>query len=95
MHIIVIGAGVVGISTAYYLVRAGHRVSLIERHPEPAREASFANGGQLSYRYVAPLAAPDVPAKLPGWLLAARRKSGLSAQTTLRPSYATALAGAV
>lgn len=71
MHIIVIGAGVVGISTAYYLVRAGHRVSLIERHPEPAREASFANGGQLSYRYVAPLAAPDVPAKLPGWLLAA------------------------
>lgn len=68
MQIIVVGAGVVGLTSAYYLNRAGHQVMVVDRHPEVAAGASFGNGGQLSYSYVAPLAGPGVLPKLPGWL---------------------------
>lgn len=47
-HVIVIGAGITGVTTAYALLRAGHAVSVLERHPYAALETSFANGGQLS-----------------------------------------------
>jgi len=47
-HIAVIGAGITGITTAYALLNRGHQVTVIERHPYPAMETSFANGGQLS-----------------------------------------------
>ncbi|WP_256216325.1 D-amino acid dehydrogenase [Paraburkholderia caballeronis] len=70
MQICILGGGVIGVTTAWYLARDGHRVTLVERHPEVARETSRANGGQLSYRYVAPLADPSVLPKLPHWLLA-------------------------
>lgn len=69
MHVLVIGAGVVGVNTAYLLLKQGLQVSMVDRHSQPAQEASYANGCQLSYNYVAPLASPDVFADLPKWLL--------------------------
>lgn len=69
MHVCVLGGGVIGVTTAYRLARAGMRVTLVERHSRAGAETSFANGGQLSYSYVAPLAGPSVPAHLPEWLL--------------------------
>ncbi|WP_431281420.1 D-amino acid dehydrogenase [Humitalea sp. 24SJ18S-53] len=69
MDVLVLGAGVTGLCAGYALARDGHAVTIVERNPEAAREASFANGGQLSYSYVAPLAGPGVIPKIPGWLL--------------------------
>ncbi|MFK7699032.1 D-amino acid dehydrogenase [Pseudomonas caspiana] len=71
MQVIVIGAGVVGLTSAWYLASQGVQVTLVDRHQEVAQETSFANGGQLSYSYVAPLADPSVISKLPQWLLRA------------------------
>ena len=68
MRVCVLGGGVIGVTTAYALVRDGHEVTLVERHADVARETSHANGGQLSYSYVAPLADPSVLPKLPQWL---------------------------
>jgi len=68
MHVIVLGAGVIGLTTAWYLRADGHQVTVIERNDDVANETSFANGGQLSYSYVAPLAGPGVLSKLPNWL---------------------------
>ena len=67
-EIAVIGGGVVGLATAAALVEAGHAVSLVERRAGVGLEASFANGGQLSYRYVAPLADARVPREVLGWI---------------------------
>ncbi|WP_276204938.1 D-amino acid dehydrogenase [Pseudomonas syringae] len=64
-----IGAGVVGLTSAWYLAQQGVQVTLVDRHADVAQETSFANGGQLSYSYVAPLADPGVIGKLPQWLL--------------------------
>lgn len=69
MRICVLGGGVVGVATAYYLSRDGHEVTVVERGAGPALETSYANGGQLSYSYVAPLADPSVIPKLPSWLI--------------------------
>ena len=68
-HCLVIGGGVVGLTTAWALLQRGHRVTLIEREAEVAQGASHANGGQLSYRYVSPLADAGVPLKALRWLL--------------------------
>lgn len=68
-RITVIGAGVIGLATAYALVREGHSVDLIDARDSVASATSFANGGQLSYRYVAPLADAGVPWQALGWLL--------------------------
>jgi len=75
MRICVLGAGVIGLTTAYFLAKAGHQVTIVDRNGLPAQEASYANGGQLSYSYVAPLAAPGVLSSLPRYLL--RRDSPL------------------
>ncbi|AVA34561.1 D-amino acid dehydrogenase [Cupriavidus metallidurans] len=69
MRVCVLGGGVVGVASAYYLAREGHTVTLLEARDELAQETSLANGAQLSYSYVAPLADPAVLPKLPGWLL--------------------------
>jgi len=66
--IIVIGGGVVGLASSWWLLEAGHRVTLVERAPEPGLGASYANGGQLSYRYVSPLADAGVPLKALRWM---------------------------
>jgi D-amino-acid dehydrogenase len=68
-HCVVIGGGVVGLTTAWALLQRGHGVTLVEREAEVAQGASRANGGQLSYRYVSPLADAGVPLKALRWLL--------------------------
>lgn len=68
-RVTVIGGGVVGLATAYALVREGWSVDLIEARDSLGSATSFANGGQLSYRYVAPLADAGVPWQALGWLL--------------------------
>ena len=75
MKALVLGAGVAGVACAYYLWRDGHEVTVLDRNEGVAMETSFANGGQLSYSYVAPLASPSVIPKIPPWLL--RRDSPL------------------
>lgn len=67
-QVIVIGGGVVGLTSAWWLLEAGFRVTLLEREAAVASVASFRNGGQLSYRYVAPLADAGVPLKAVQWL---------------------------
>jgi len=75
VKILVLGAGVAGVAAAWYLRADGHEVTMLERNDAVALETSFANGGQLSYSYVAPLASPSVIPKIPPWLL--RRDSPL------------------
>jgi D-amino-acid dehydrogenase len=65
----VLGAGVVGSAAAYALARDGWRVTLVDAHARPGQGASRANGGQLSYSYVEPLATPAALRSLPRWLL--------------------------
>ncbi|CAI3807560.1 D-amino acid dehydrogenase 1 [Pseudomonas sp. MM221] len=68
-RVTVIGGGVIGLATAYALVLEGRSVDLVEARDSLASATSFANGGQLSYRYVAPLADAGVPWQALGWLL--------------------------
>ena len=68
-EVIVIGGGVVGLTSAWWLLEAGYRVRLVERAAGVGTAASYRNGGQLSYRYVAPLADAGVPLKALTWLL--------------------------
>ena len=68
MKIIVIGAGIVGLATAWRLVSDGHEVTVVDSNAGPGLGTSYANGAQLSYSYVAPLADPSVWAQLPGFL---------------------------
>lgn len=69
MRVCVIGAGVIGCSTAYLLQREGHEVAVLEAAPEVGLGCSRANGGQLSYSYVQPLASPSTLRSVPGLLL--------------------------
>ncbi|RKP59261.1 D-amino acid dehydrogenase [Pararobbsia silviterrae] len=68
MKILILGSGVVGTTSAYYLARAGHDVTVIDRQAGPALETSFANAGQVSPGYAAPWAAPGVPLKAIKWM---------------------------
>ncbi|MBY5868701.1 D-amino acid dehydrogenase [Rhizobium leguminosarum] len=68
MKIIVLGAGIVGVTSAYQLARAGHEVMVIDRQPGPALETSFANAGEVSFGYCSPWAAPGIPMKAMKWL---------------------------
>ena len=68
MNIVVLGAGVIGVTSAYYLAKAGHSVTVIDRQPGPALETSFANAGEVSPGYSSPWAAPGVPVKAMKWL---------------------------
>jgi D-amino-acid dehydrogenase len=68
MRVIVLGSGVVGVSTAYYLARAGHEVTVIDRQSAAGLETSFANAGQISPGYASPWAAPGIPMKAVKWL---------------------------
>ena len=65
MHVIVIGAGVIGVTTAYYLSELGYRVTVVDRDTEVADEASYGNAGQLSYSFTDALAKPEFVAKIP------------------------------
>ena len=68
MKVIVLGAGVIGVSTAWYLSKAGHEVTVLERNAGAARETSFGNGGQISVSHAEPWANPGAPWKLIKWL---------------------------
>lgn len=81
MRVSVLGAGVIGLTTAWELAERGYAVTLVDRRNEPAAETSYANGAQLSYEYVAPLASPDTLRKLPGLLLSH------AAPIRVRPTY--------
>ena len=69
MKVLVLGGGVIGVTTAYYLAKAGHEVTVVDRQPEPALETSFANAGEVSPGYASPWAGPGVPIKAIKWLL--------------------------
>ena len=69
MRVLVLGSGVVGVASAYYLAREGFEVVVIDRQDGPALETSFANAGQVSPGYASPWAAPGVPLKAIKWLL--------------------------
>ena len=68
MEVAVLGGGVIGISAAYHLARAGAQVVVLERRDGPALETSFANAGQVSPGYSTPWAAPGIPLKALKWL---------------------------
>ena len=68
MRVVVLGAGVIGVTSAYYLAKAGHQVTVIDRQPGPALETSFANAGEVSPGYASPWAAPGIPQKAIKWL---------------------------
>ena len=69
MRVLVLGSGVIGTASAYYLARQGFEVMVVDRQPAPAMETSFANAGQVSPGYASPWAAPGVPLKAIKWLL--------------------------
>lgn len=68
MKVIVLGAGILGTASAWFLQKAGHEVTVIDRQPGPALETSFANGGQISVSHAEPWANPDAPLKVLKWL---------------------------
>ncbi|MBV1775226.1 D-amino acid dehydrogenase [Burkholderiaceae bacterium DAT-1] len=68
MHVVVLGSGVIGVTTAWYLAKAGAKVTVIDRQDGAALETSFANAGQISPGYSAPWAAPGIPLKAMKWL---------------------------
>ena len=68
MRVVVLGAGIIGVTTAYYLTRRGAEVTVLDRQAGPGMETSFANAGELSYGMTSPWAAPGVPLKAIKWL---------------------------
>jgi D-amino-acid dehydrogenase len=80
MKIVVLGAGVIGVTSAYYLARSGHEVTVVDRQAAPGLETSFANAGEISPGYSAPWAAPGIPLKALKWLFTAH------APFAMRPS---------
>lgn len=69
MKVLVLGSGVIGVTTAWYLREAGHDVTVVDRQLEPGMETSFANGGQISWGSATPWAAPDIPLTALKWLV--------------------------
>ncbi|MDH5208355.1 MAG: D-amino acid dehydrogenase [Burkholderiaceae bacterium] len=87
MHVIVVGAGIIGVCTAYFLRRSGMEVTVLERQAGVARETSFANAGVMAPSYVGPWAQPGMPGKVANYLFKAE------APVVFRPSTDPALWG--
>ncbi|GAD10865.1 D-amino acid dehydrogenase small subunit [Gluconobacter frateurii NBRC 103465] len=85
MKIIVMGAGVIGVTTAWYLAQEGHEVEVIDRQPGVGLETSFANAGQVSPGYSTPWAMPGLPFKVAKWMMS--KHSPL----IIRPRFDTAM----
>jgi D-amino-acid dehydrogenase len=83
MRVLVLGSGVIGVCSAWYLARAGYEVTVVDRQAAPALETSFANAGQISPGYASPWAAPGVPLKALTWLF--QRHAPLSITPGLDP----------
>ena len=73
MRVIVLGAGIIGVTTAYYLARLGAEVEVVDRQRGPGLETSFANAGELSYGMTSPWAAPGIPWKAVKWIFMKHR----------------------
>ena len=73
MKVLVLGSGVIGVSCAYQLARAGHEVTVVDRQPAAALETSYGNAGEVSPGYSSPWAAPGIPMKAIKWLLMTHR----------------------
>lgn len=69
MKVLILGAGVIGVASAYYLATAGHDVVVVDRQNGPGLETSFANAGEISPGYASPWAGPGIPVKAIKWLL--------------------------
>jgi D-amino-acid dehydrogenase len=68
MRVLILGSGLLGVSSAYYLSQLGHEVTVVDRQANPAAETSFANGGQISVSHAEPWANPSAPIKVLQWL---------------------------
>jgi D-amino-acid dehydrogenase len=68
MKVVVLGAGLLGVTSAYFLRQQGHEVTVVDRQAQPAAETSFANGGQISVSHAEPWANPGAPLKVLKWL---------------------------
>lgn len=68
MRVLVLGAGLLGVTSAYYLAKNGHQVTVVDRQSEAGAETSFANGGQISVSHAEPWANPSAPLKILKWL---------------------------
>jgi D-amino-acid dehydrogenase len=69
MKVTVLGAGVIGVTTAFQLAKSGHEVTVVDRQPGPALETSYANAGEISFGYCSPWAAPGIPLRALKWML--------------------------
>ncbi len=83
MRVLILGSGVIGVCSAWYLARAGYEVTVVDRQAAPALETSFANAGQISPGYASPWAAPGIPLKALVWLF--QRHAPLSITPGLDP----------
>ncbi|MBS7539138.1 D-amino acid dehydrogenase [Ancylobacter lacus] len=91
MKIVILGAGVVGVTSAYYLAKAGHEVTVVDRQPGPALETSYANAGEISPGYASPWAAPGIPVKAVKWMF--MKHAPLVIRPTFDPATLRWLAG--
>ncbi|MFQ8432212.1 D-amino acid dehydrogenase [Amaricoccus sp. W119] len=85
MKIIILGGGVIGVTSAWYLAEAGHDVTVLDRQSGPALETSFANAGEISPGYASPWAAPGIPTKAIKWMF--MKHSPLLVRPTLDPGF--------
>ncbi|WP_344954888.1 D-amino acid dehydrogenase [Zobellella aerophila] len=83
MKVLVLGSGVVGVTSAWYLAQQGHEVVVLDRQPEAAEETSFANAGQLSFGMSSPWAGPGIPAKAIKWIF--QEHAPLKVRPSLNP----------
>jgi D-amino-acid dehydrogenase len=84
MKVLVLGSGVIGVASAWYLSQAGHEVTIVDRQAEPGMETSHANGGQVSWGASTPWAAPGIPLKALKWIF--RPHSPLVLRPSLDPA---------
>ncbi len=71
MHTVVLGAGIIGVSTAWHLLQLGHQVTLVDRQDAAAMETSFANAAQISVSFCEPWANREAPLKALKWMFSA------------------------
>ncbi|ATJ83090.1 D-amino acid dehydrogenase [Halomonas beimenensis] len=86
MKVLILGSGVVGVTSAYYLARQGHEVTVVDRQPSPAMETSYGNAGQVSFGFSSPWAAPGIPRKAVKWMF--QEHAPLKIQPKMEPTMA-------
>ena len=84
MRVVILGSGVIGVTSAWYLAQAGHDVTVLERQDGPALETSFGNAGQISPGYASPWAAPGIPLKALKWMFQEHAPLAIRPDGTLR-----------